>query len=301
MSTGVRACQLSGFHETRPIGGPGQQGAFLNAACLLDVDLSPEDLLRLLLDTERQLGRQRGERWQARTIDLDLLLYNDLVCESPALTVPHPRMSFRRFVLLPALEVAADLQHPTIGWSLRRLVDYLDQSPPYIAITGPPGTGKTELARAVQREGPGVIRLAQTLEKDTPTGRSDSPSADLRAQLELLAYRTQRLAELVQEQHDWIISDFWCDQSLVYMERFFEQSSCQIFAKAWQTAQNELPRPKLRVLLTRNAEGDALESEFVRQASRPHQGPLLKLTNASPEWAKVEVIAAMEAMSESTS
>src|SRR5262249_43832508 len=86
------------------------------------------------------------ERWSARTIDLDLLLYDDRVIDSPALTVPHPRMALRRFVLEGAAEVAADMVHPTIGLSMSKLLEFLNTAPNYVALLGLPGSGKTELA-----------------------------------------------------------------------------------------------------------------------------------------------------------
>ncbi|MEX0714098.1 MAG: 2-amino-4-hydroxy-6-hydroxymethyldihydropteridine diphosphokinase, partial [Pirellulales bacterium] len=96
-------------HETTPIGGPPGQSPFLNAALVIETALSPSRLLALLHQIEHELGRRREIVWGPRTIDLDLLLYGDAVIETPELTVPHPRMAFRRFVLQPAAEVAADM------------------------------------------------------------------------------------------------------------------------------------------------------------------------------------------------
>lgn len=98
---------------TKAIGSsPQGQPDYLNAAFRLTTDLEPQQLLSAMLDIEQQLGRERHERWGARKIDLDLLLYDDLVLKSEDMTVPHPRMSFRRFVLEPASEIAADMIHP---------------------------------------------------------------------------------------------------------------------------------------------------------------------------------------------
>ena len=82
--------------------------------------------LRCCSKLKSRFGRERHERWGDRTLDLDLLLFGDAVIDSPTLTVPHPRMSFRRFVLEPAVEIAGDMVHPTIGWTLERLLDQLD-------------------------------------------------------------------------------------------------------------------------------------------------------------------------------
>jgi 2-amino-4-hydroxy-6-hydroxymethyldihydropteridine diphosphokinase len=112
--TGVRVVEVSKFWETAPVGGPSDQGPFLNAAARLETDLSPRDLLQALLDTEQQLGRVRRERSGPRTIDLDLLLFGDQVIEEDGLTVPHPRMHERTFVLGPLAEIAPTTEHPVL-------------------------------------------------------------------------------------------------------------------------------------------------------------------------------------------
>src|SRR5436305_1226375 len=92
----VNVQAVSSYHETEPVGGPTNQSPYLNAAAKIETDLSPEDLLALLLDIERRFGRQRGEPNDSRTLDLDLLLYGDKVREADPI-VPHPRMARRAF------------------------------------------------------------------------------------------------------------------------------------------------------------------------------------------------------------
>ena len=95
---------ISPVYETAPVGGP-EQDPFLNAVVLIDTAHTPAGLLRELLLIERSRGRIRNERWGPRTLDLDLILFNQEVVDEPGLTVPHPQMSHRRFVLEPLLEV----------------------------------------------------------------------------------------------------------------------------------------------------------------------------------------------------
>ena len=95
---------VSALFATAPVGGP-DQGPFLNAVAVVDTDLEPRPFLDALLSIERRLGRVRSERWGPRTIDLDLLIYDDRQIEEPGLTVPHPRLVERRFVLYPLLTV----------------------------------------------------------------------------------------------------------------------------------------------------------------------------------------------------
>jgi 2-amino-4-hydroxy-6-hydroxymethyldihydropteridine diphosphokinase len=122
----TRLTARSSWHETQPQGGPPGQGPFLNGAALLSTTLSPEALSSELLRIETALGRVRGERWGPRTIDLDLLLYDHEMRDAPELTLPHPRMASRRFVLAPAVEVAPWMVHPTSGWTIAQLLANLD-------------------------------------------------------------------------------------------------------------------------------------------------------------------------------
>lgn len=114
----------SSFRDTNPAGGP-QQSVYLNAAATLETSLSPQQFLAELQRVENELGRVRTERWGPRTIDLDLLLYDQLELETPELTLPHPRMSFRRFVLEPAAEIAAEMVYPVNGWTIGKLLKNL--------------------------------------------------------------------------------------------------------------------------------------------------------------------------------
>ncbi|MHC4592597.1 MAG: 2-amino-4-hydroxy-6-hydroxymethyldihydropteridine diphosphokinase [Planctomycetota bacterium] len=120
----VSVTQVSSFIETEPVGGP-PQGRFLNAAAELHCDLEPCQLLDALQDVERVLGRERGIRWGPRTLDLDVLLYDDRVVSKPGLEIPHPLMHKRRFVLEPLCEIAPDVVHPALCRSIHALLGEL--------------------------------------------------------------------------------------------------------------------------------------------------------------------------------
>jgi 2-amino-4-hydroxy-6-hydroxymethyldihydropteridine diphosphokinase len=111
---GVRVERLSSFYRTAPIGNA-DQPPFINAVAELDTDLPPETLLQELLAIETVTGRVRSFANAPRTLDLDLLLYDDRVIDTPSLKVPHPRMHERRFVLEPLLELAPDVVIPGRG------------------------------------------------------------------------------------------------------------------------------------------------------------------------------------------
>ena len=106
-----RLIRVSPLYETAPVGGP-EQGPYLNAVVLIDTELAPQELLQRCLEIEKDAGRTRRERWGPRTLDLDILLYGDTELDEPGLTVPHPRMTERRFVLEPLLEVWPDAALP---------------------------------------------------------------------------------------------------------------------------------------------------------------------------------------------
>ena len=118
---GVRVEALSPFYETDPVGGP-PQGAYLNAATVLETMLSPEALLALLQALEAKAGRSRDRAPNtARVLDLDLLLYGAERRNTPGLVLPHPRMHERAFVLVPLADVAPGSVHPILGESVAEI------------------------------------------------------------------------------------------------------------------------------------------------------------------------------------
>lgn len=113
----------SRVYETDPIG-PGEQGAYLNAAVEVKTELTPELLLEGLLAIEQKAGRDRAgepQRWTARTLDLDLLFFGDACLEMRGLELPHPRLHERAFVLEPLCDLAPDFIHPTLQTSIAEL------------------------------------------------------------------------------------------------------------------------------------------------------------------------------------
>jgi 2-amino-4-hydroxy-6-hydroxymethyldihydropteridine diphosphokinase len=112
---------LSSFYETEPVGVKNQPW-FLNAAISGYTDINNNELITMLKSIEYALGRKPRERWHEREIDLDILLYGNNKIETKPLTVPHPRMHQRRFVLLPASEIAGNAIHPVFGLSINSLL-----------------------------------------------------------------------------------------------------------------------------------------------------------------------------------
>ena len=118
---GVEIVKTSTFISTEPYGVT-DQPTFLNGVCEVRTSLEPLALLHTLLEIEQEMGRVRLRHWGERNIDLDLLLYEDVVMDTPELKLPHPDMQNRDFVLLPLAEIAPELIHPAIGKSISELV-----------------------------------------------------------------------------------------------------------------------------------------------------------------------------------
>jgi 2-amino-4-hydroxy-6-hydroxymethyldihydropteridine diphosphokinase len=120
---------LSAIYETAPVGGPENQGPFLNAAASLETALPAAELLASLHDIECNCGRERVIRWAARTLDLDLLTHGETVSDDAALILPHPRMHERRFVMVPVCDLQPALQHARLGLSMAELLALLPVEP----------------------------------------------------------------------------------------------------------------------------------------------------------------------------
>jgi 2-amino-4-hydroxy-6-hydroxymethyldihydropteridine diphosphokinase len=110
----------SHWYQTKAVGPP--QPDYLNGCALLKIFMPPHLLLETLLAIEQKFGRVRQERWGPRTLDLDLLLYDDLILDTPTLQIPHPRMRERAFVLVPLAEIAPDWIEPVSGCVIKDLV-----------------------------------------------------------------------------------------------------------------------------------------------------------------------------------
>ncbi|MBI1977153.1 MAG: 2-amino-4-hydroxy-6-hydroxymethyldihydropteridine diphosphokinase [Candidatus Omnitrophica bacterium] len=126
---GIRFLRTAPVYETDPVGGP-PQGRFLNTVWEIETDLSAREILVVLLDLEASLGRKRTRKNEPRVIDLDLLFYGDQVIQEPDLTIPHPRLHERWFVLKPLWDLRADWIHPVFKKSICELLDRIHETHP---------------------------------------------------------------------------------------------------------------------------------------------------------------------------
>lgn len=310
---------VSAWRETAPIGGPADQLPYLNGVVRLETSLGPEELLAALLAIEDRLGRRRTERWGARTIDLDLLLYGEHVLDTPTLVLPHPRMAWRRFVLEPAAEVAPDMRHPRIGWTIAQLLEHLNTSRPYLAITGPIGAGKTRLAE----------RLTAAVSAQFIAEQPDWPSLDAfytdpsghawQTELGFLRQRARLLAASDADRWGsrWAVSDFWFDQSAAFAKAWLPEEQLPAYFRHYEELRRDVIRPRLIVWLDAPAEEllarvrrrgrpcerhltveqlDRIRRAVQAQVEQPDLGPVLRATSDDADAVFAEVLAAMQGM-----
>lgn len=116
---GIEIINHSQWYQTKPLGPP--QPDYLNGCAIIKTTLNPHELLKTLLDIEQKFGRERKERWGARTLDLDIIFYGDLILNTPELEIPHPRMRERIFVLEPLAEIVPHWCDPVTGLTVSQL------------------------------------------------------------------------------------------------------------------------------------------------------------------------------------
>lgn len=254
----TRIARVSSWSETRPAGGPPGQPPYLNGAAVVETFLGPRVLLSRLQSIEKELGRTDSPRWAPRIIDLDLLLFGSRSIQSPTLTLPHPRMAWRRFVIEPAAEIAPQWVHPLIGWTLAQLRAHLDRSLPLVVITGPRPAAAAELARRLHDQRPRDTHLIVPPEDASFGALPAHPhlsARQLESALEQWSKTTAQLGraaaagvarsgdavELFDLCPSWIGWLRACARVSLGIQEYAE------FTDRWQRAQTAGPRPRLIV------------------------------------------------------
>lgn len=313
---GIEVVAVSRYHDTTPIGGPTGQGDFLNAAARLRTNLSPEELMQHLLQVEHRLGRRRLQRWGPRIIDLDILLFGEYQRQSRDLRIPHPRMGFRRFVLQPAAEIAADMVHPEIGWTIAELLEHLDSAIPYIAVAGLPKAGKTDIAGAAADRCRATL-IADPLAQIYRGRMADCDQHDSTVHREILDSRCRAVhRDGFVGRAGESISDFWVEQTLPHAETWLSDADEVRYREHHTEMIRGVVPPKLLVLieisasesLKRLEKSDVTAGGWDEQrlatlerrldeltaASRNH--PVLRVSAENPSQAVDDVVAAIETM-----
>jgi 2-amino-4-hydroxy-6-hydroxymethyldihydropteridine diphosphokinase len=299
---------VSSFVETAAVGGPPGQPPFTNAVMLAETSLTPRALAGELWACEAAMGRQPSPRWGPRPIDLDLLLFDDRVVDLPELTVPHPRMAFRRFVLAPACEIAATILHPTSRWPLSRLLAHLDSGPDYVAIAGGDAQQRAAIVRTVSER-----IAARPIYFPPPAAGSDAEPGP--GQLEWIDQAGQLLSRgKAQDPTAAVISDFWFDEPMLACEA--DAPDAGEVVGHWKARRAQVMQPKLVVWLDDEppaySTGDAAEkgeamaqwldrqpprrAAFYRHVLAHDVGATLRLDPLSPGAPVDEIVAALAAI-----
>lgn len=251
---GVEGLFASASYRTIPAGGPRDQPQFANRAARFDTSLSPEDVLDLLQRGEAEFGRERRETWGPRTLDLDLLLYDELQWETPRLTLPHPRMAFRRFVLEPAAEVAGDFHHPTFRSTLAELLSHVNSVPRYVAVAGACWFAKQYVfAQAMEslKQQNAPVRALQ-LRGMTVFGApvvEDPEHPFVEHYCELMPRLGDDLRETLSQPQEWLLSSYWQGEIELGAQLWFTGPAREAAQKAYEEAFAGIPPPQLLVYL----------------------------------------------------
>jgi 2-amino-4-hydroxy-6-hydroxymethyldihydropteridine diphosphokinase len=281
---------VSTYHETKPAGGPAGQGPFLNAAAALETTLSPPALLLALQQIESAAGRVRSVRWGERTLDLDLLLFGNLILDTPELRVPHPRFSVRRFVLAPLEEIAPEARDPLTGRSISELLTNLDRRPSYLALVG---WWKAPEKRSV------LQRVIEGLNTDCSSQNdqgefsqkvwlgqlSQQPFGTLERGLEFLASpMTSSLGD------QWIVTDFTLDDLIAEVHPRWKslwEKQRGSFVRRFEDRELALVEPTFIVV-----EGPRPSDDARTAKSRLRSTPRLWLESRHPDEQVSEILAA---------
>jgi deoxyguanosine kinase len=272
----VEVARVSELIETAPLA-QAEQPKYLNAVAELRTTLSPEDLYKTLVNTETALGRIRQEKWSSRTIDLDILLYGSGVIDSPQLTIPHPQMHLRSFVLRGLCQLDANLLHPVMNEPVSKLADRLSGFdfilnpglPQLISVAGIIGVGKTILAKEL------ATRLkCQLLSEpyDTNPFMSDvyagKKELALDSQLYFFISRVEQLNHNTLQSGQIYISDYVFDKELIYSKRTLSTEQLGLYDKIYQSCRDNVTLPVLVVYLN-----DSVQNclDRIHKRNRPYE------------------------------
>ncbi|HTN73884.1 MAG TPA: 2-amino-4-hydroxy-6-hydroxymethyldihydropteridine diphosphokinase [Pirellulaceae bacterium] len=313
----------SRWHRTQAIGGPAGQAVFLNAAARFETDLQPPALLALLQRLEQAHGRERLLHWGPRTLDLDLLLYDQAVQHAEQLELPHPRLAWRRFVLEPAVEIAAEMIHPTTGLSLHQLLHNVNDAPHYLALGSCCWIAKQYLvAQAIPRLATQGISARTTATRGmtvfAPAPVSDPEHSFAEHFIELMPRLAADLRSALRgPRAPWLISSFWPGELALGAQLWFTGAARDAAEQAYASEFADLPTPKLIVyletpddLLLLDPQSPGQVATYYEQAARmiaqrdalnaaveaQRSLPVMRLSAARPEQAIDEVVAAVLAM-----
>ena len=236
---GTRVHQVSAYACTRPLANA-DQPEYLNGVARVETTLPAQALFAYLMRIEDCLGRERSTQWASRTIDLDLLLYGDRRIDDPDLTVPHPAMHLRAFVLEPLAAMSPDLEHPVLHVTMEALSQRVRQGsfvlephmPQLISIAGNIGVGKTTLAdglaRTLQAE---VLYEPYDTNPFMPEVYAGKMAYALDSELYFLVNRVEQVGRDTLVPGQAYVSDYLFDKVCIYARLLLDERQLVLFNK----------------------------------------------------------------------
>ncbi|WP_323788458.1 2-amino-4-hydroxy-6-hydroxymethyldihydropteridine diphosphokinase [Psychroserpens sp.] len=254
---------------------------FLNTCLYAETDFSSEDVLSKLLEIETKLGRSRtsSETYEARTIDLDVLFYNDDIVDSKTLKVPHPELQKRKFVLHPLHDIASKLKHPVLEQTVAELLgecedkskiepikiwlknptkqfNFSNQN--YIAIEGNIGAGKTSLAHKIAQDFNAKLILERFADNPfLPKFYEEPQRYAFTLEMSFLADRYQQISDDLSQLDlfkDFMVSDYDIYKSLIFSKITLPEDEFKLYRKLFYLMYKDIAKPDLYVYLYQNTE-----------------------------------------------
>ena len=272
----IEVTRVSDLRETAPLGQMAQP-SYVNGVAEIRTTLSPQELLRRFKATEAALGRGPHAKWASRTIDLDLLLYGDRIIRASGLTVPHPDVHLRSFVLEGLCQLSPDLVHPLLQTPMCELLQRLGGGsfvlnadvPQLISVAGVIGVGKTTLAKKLGE----VFRTTVLFEPyDTnpflPEVYAGKCELALDCQLFFLVHRTQELGRGVLPPGRIAVTDYVCDQEMIYARRLLNPTQLSLYESIYRPFSGLVATPTLAIYL-QDSPANCLQR--IHRRNRPYE------------------------------
>jgi len=270
---------ISKVYKTPAFGFEGE--AFLNTCLILETDLKPNKLLRLLLDIEKQLGRVRTNApgYQARIIDLDIVFYGEEIIDAKTLQVPHPEMQKRKFVLQPLFDIASKVKHPVLNKDIGELLaactdtsvlepvniwlknpskQYDFSKYNFIAIEGNIGAGKTSLSNKMALDFNAKLILERFADNPfLPKFYKEPKRYAFTLEMSFLVDRYQQISDDLSQLDlfkDFIVSDYDVFKSLIFSKITLPEDEFKLYRKLFYQVYKDIAKPDLYVYLYQNTE-----------------------------------------------
>jgi len=284
---------ISRIYNTKASGFEGDD--FLNCCSIVETTLSAEDTMKALLAIETELGRVRtnASGYESRTIDLDILLYDDLVMDTKLLRVPHLKMRERRFVLQPLSDIAGAVKHPTLKKTVSELLevcpDMNDVEPfhiwlknpskqfnfsdhNYIAIEGNIGAGKTSLATMIANDFNAKLILERFADNPFLPKFYDEPQRyAFTLEMSFLADRYQQISDDLSQLDlfkDFMVSDYDIYKSLIFSKITLPEDEFKLYRKLFYLMYKDIAKPDLYIYLYQNT---ARLQENIKKRGRDYE------------------------------